>query len=170
MLQICHQEITYDHFKFLFSKVKAVYLYECVVRKKNDEIVPFEKLVKSLRKIKKIHFYDNPSYSSITSNTVKELLKIPHIPKITEVILEKLPEKLDLETFHIYFKRNEHTKFRIRFQNTISETYKIRIEAVVDEIIATKNHDYKIPNIGFAGLPNEKWGKIDSLIRQQNKQ
>uniref|UniRef100_A0A914PG81 Uncharacterized protein n=1 Tax=Panagrolaimus davidi TaxID=227884 RepID=A0A914PG81_9BILA len=170
---------------FLFSKAKVVYLHKSVVRNKNDETVPLEKLVKGLPKIKKINLSDNPTFSSITSNTVKELFKIPRISKVTDVILWKLPETFDLETFYIYFKKNKHTKFRIRFRDAISEAYKIRIVEIVDEIIATENHDYKIPNIGFdykisnigfnhkilnMGFPNEKWGRIDSLIRQQNKQ
>uniref|UniRef100_A0A914P6X8 Uncharacterized protein n=1 Tax=Panagrolaimus davidi TaxID=227884 RepID=A0A914P6X8_9BILA len=102
--------------------------------------------------------------------TFKELLKIPHISKITDVHLCEIPEKFDLETFYIYFEKNKHTEFRLYFADSISEAYKIRVEAIIDEIIATENHDYKIPFIHFASLPYEKWGKIDSLIRQQNKQ
>uniref|UniRef100_A0A914PUZ5 DUF38 domain-containing protein n=1 Tax=Panagrolaimus davidi TaxID=227884 RepID=A0A914PUZ5_9BILA len=168
--QICDQEITYDQFEFIFSKVEVFYLNNCVVRNKNDEIVPLEKLVKTLPKIEKIHFQDTTSCSSITSNTVKELLKIPHFSKITEVVLWEIPEKFDLETFYIYFKKNKHTNFRLHFADSLSEAYKILLEAIVDEIIAAENHGYKIPYFYFAGLQNEKWEKVDLLICQQNKQ
>uniref|UniRef100_A0AC35FH75 Uncharacterized protein n=1 Tax=Panagrolaimus sp. PS1159 TaxID=55785 RepID=A0AC35FH75_9BILA len=110
----------------------------------NDEIVPLEKLVKALPKVKEIRFDDNLISSCITSNTVKELLKIRHISKISQMKLDGIPEKFDLETFYMYFKKNKHTEFRIGFRDdAISEAYKIRIETIVDEIIATENHDYK---------------------------
>uniref|UniRef100_A0A914PMA0 Uncharacterized protein n=1 Tax=Panagrolaimus davidi TaxID=227884 RepID=A0A914PMA0_9BILA len=70
----------------------------------NDETVRLEKLVKALPKVKYFFLRDNLSYSSITTNTVKELLKIPHISKITDIFLWDLPEQFDLETFYIYFK------------------------------------------------------------------
>uniref|UniRef100_A0A914PVP1 Uncharacterized protein n=1 Tax=Panagrolaimus davidi TaxID=227884 RepID=A0A914PVP1_9BILA len=50
------------------------------------------------------------------------------------------------------------------FSDTISEGYKNRIEAIIDEILATENLDYNVPRILFDGLDEEKSTQIHRLF------
>uniref|UniRef100_A0A914Q9T4 Uncharacterized protein n=1 Tax=Panagrolaimus davidi TaxID=227884 RepID=A0A914Q9T4_9BILA len=42
----------------------------------------------------------------------------------------------------------------------ISDTYKIRLETIIDEIIQAEIHYYKVPLIGFHGINEEKHCKL----------
>uniref|UniRef100_A0A914QNS5 Uncharacterized protein n=1 Tax=Panagrolaimus davidi TaxID=227884 RepID=A0A914QNS5_9BILA len=161
--RLLYDVISYENFSFLSSNLKNIVFYNNVVKNENDETVPFEKLIAVLPKIKSIVFYDKIDSSCITKNTVKELLKISHFSKIDKLYFFHIPETFDIETFFTYLKKNKHTKFTISFGNSISETYKNRLEAIVDEIIETEEHDYKIPEIEYNGINGEKLTKLCSL-------
>uniref|UniRef100_A0AC34FKB6 Uncharacterized protein n=1 Tax=Panagrolaimus sp. ES5 TaxID=591445 RepID=A0AC34FKB6_9BILA len=66
-------------------------------------IVPLEKLVKHLPKLKEITI-DVYSDSCITANTVKELCKLPHFTKLIKFELRPITEIFDIDTFYKYFK------------------------------------------------------------------
>uniref|UniRef100_A0A914QBS2 Uncharacterized protein n=1 Tax=Panagrolaimus davidi TaxID=227884 RepID=A0A914QBS2_9BILA len=161
--RLLYDVISYEDFSFLSTNVRKIVLHENIVKNSDGSIVPFENLIAVLPKIKIIFFYDKIDSSCITKNTVKELLKIPHFSKIDRFELFGTTEKFDIETFFTYLKKNKHTKFTISFGNSISETYKNRLEEIVDEIIETEEHDYKIPEIEYNGINGEKLTKLCSL-------
>uniref|UniRef100_A0A914Q860 Uncharacterized protein n=1 Tax=Panagrolaimus davidi TaxID=227884 RepID=A0A914Q860_9BILA len=166
-LSLMNDVIPYKDFLFLSSNLEQIVFHNIIVKNENDEIIPFEKLFAVLPKIKECYFYNNLTCSSITTNTVKELLKMPHFSKINRD-LYYIPEEFDIETFFRYLRKNKHSTFYLRFRSGISETYKNRLEAIVDEILSIENHDYKIPNIYFIDLPNEKWKKLHTIFFSQN--
>uniref|UniRef100_A0A914Y263 Uncharacterized protein n=1 Tax=Panagrolaimus superbus TaxID=310955 RepID=A0A914Y263_9BILA len=86
-----------------------------------------------------------------------------------EKIIEQLPnsfelggirEDFDIDIFYSFMKKNKNTRVHLKFSDQISEEYKARLEAIVDEIIATKNREYKPPLIDFRGLHREKSNKL----------
>uniref|UniRef100_A0A914QU60 Maturase K n=1 Tax=Panagrolaimus davidi TaxID=227884 RepID=A0A914QU60_9BILA len=162
-LHLFYQNLSYNEFLFLASNVEDIGLLEIIVKNENDEIVPLEKLIKALQKIKRIHFRNNLDSSSITTNTVKELVEIPHFSKIEKFKLFKLSELFDIETFFTYLKKNKQTIFCLFFGDSVSDAYKSRLESIIDKIIATEEHDYKPPLIQFSGIPFEKCYSIYSL-------
>uniref|UniRef100_A0A914PUS2 Uncharacterized protein n=1 Tax=Panagrolaimus davidi TaxID=227884 RepID=A0A914PUS2_9BILA len=154
------QNISFNEFLFLTSNVENIKLRHVIVKNEEGSIVPLEKLVKVLPKIKEFEFYDNFNSSCISKNTVKKLLEISHFSKINEFALFNIPESIDIKEFWNYIKKNKFTKFTFYFQETISEGYKNR----VDEIIEAESHDYKIPKINFKTISGEKWEKMVSLL------
>uniref|UniRef100_A0AC35G2P6 Uncharacterized protein n=1 Tax=Panagrolaimus sp. PS1159 TaxID=55785 RepID=A0AC35G2P6_9BILA len=131
----------------------------------NDDgsIVPFEKLIQVLPKIKEFSFTchgASPKLSIITTRTVNELLKFPHFFKIEEFELWDIPEQFDIKTFFNFLKKNKITKSSLYFSRLISEAYKILLETIVDEIVETENHNWLIPNIHFAGIDEDKHRKL----------
>ena len=46
----------------------------------------------------------DPSFPMITSNTVQELVKLPHFSNLTHFSLRKVPEIFDIESFYDYIK------------------------------------------------------------------
>uniref|UniRef100_A0A914PL86 Uncharacterized protein n=1 Tax=Panagrolaimus davidi TaxID=227884 RepID=A0A914PL86_9BILA len=99
----------------------------------------------------------------ISENTVKELSIIPHFSKICEIVLHEIRETFDIETCFAFIKKNKYTRFAIDFHYDISEAYKIRVETVIDEIVQTENHDYKVPYIYFSELDHKKEKKLRTL-------
>uniref|UniRef100_A0A914P064 DUF38 domain-containing protein n=1 Tax=Panagrolaimus davidi TaxID=227884 RepID=A0A914P064_9BILA len=166
-LDLSIQTISYNDFLFISSNVENIELIRVVI--KNEEvpytIVPLEKLVKALPKIKNISLCENQNHMSsiFTRNTVKELLIIPHFSKISKITLHNIPETFDIETFFAFIKKNKITKFRLYFHHSFSAAYKNCLEAIIDEILQTENHDYKVPCICFYGLEEKKWKKLQSL-------
>uniref|UniRef100_A0AC34FVN2 Uncharacterized protein n=1 Tax=Panagrolaimus sp. ES5 TaxID=591445 RepID=A0AC34FVN2_9BILA len=71
------------------------------------------------------------------------------------VAFEKLVENLA--------KQNKQTSFWLHFHHSISAAYKNRLEAIIDEIIETKKHDFKVPFLGFIGFEEQKLLKLRRL-------
>uniref|UniRef100_A0A914PEU8 Uncharacterized protein n=1 Tax=Panagrolaimus davidi TaxID=227884 RepID=A0A914PEU8_9BILA len=116
--------------------------------------------------IQLVFSYLDPSRSCITSNTVKELLELPHFLKLYEFVFDGLPETFDVDAIFAYLKKNKYTEFILRFADSISEEYKVRLEKIVDEILQTETHDYKVPLIRFNGLDAEKYDKLGDLYER----
>uniref|UniRef100_A0A914PQZ6 Uncharacterized protein n=1 Tax=Panagrolaimus davidi TaxID=227884 RepID=A0A914PQZ6_9BILA len=165
-LFLYEETISYDHFVLISSNVEKVALAYVVVRNKEVPytIVPLEKFVKALPKVKEFEFHDKIGFSSFTKNTVKELLTIPHFSKISKINLHNIPETFDIETFFAFIKKNKISKCDLRFADTVSDEYKTRLEAIIDEILQAENHDYKVPIFDFTGLDRQKWTKLRSLF------
>uniref|UniRef100_A0AC34F4Y4 Uncharacterized protein n=1 Tax=Panagrolaimus sp. ES5 TaxID=591445 RepID=A0AC34F4Y4_9BILA len=129
-------------------------------------LVTLEKLVEVLPKLKEFNYFTTtPPGVNITSKTVKKMLKIPHFLNIEKFSLAYIPEVFDIETFYIYMKTNKQTTFRLDFENVISHAYKNRLQAIVDEILATKNHSYKCPVITYYPFDGKKYKKMVDLQR-----
>uniref|UniRef100_A0A914NXN6 Uncharacterized protein n=1 Tax=Panagrolaimus davidi TaxID=227884 RepID=A0A914NXN6_9BILA len=61
-------------------------------------------------------------------------------------------------------KNNEFTEVRLDFGIPLSDGYKIRLNSIVDEILATQNHDYSVPWIGFDGMDDEKYDQLELIV------
>uniref|UniRef100_A0AC35FH69 Uncharacterized protein n=1 Tax=Panagrolaimus sp. PS1159 TaxID=55785 RepID=A0AC35FH69_9BILA len=103
-LDFCKHTFSFNEFVFLASNVEKITLCHVTVKNEDGTIVPLEKIVKVLPKIKEFEFSDNPVFSSFTANTVKELLEIPHLRTIDKFQLFNITEKFDIKTFFTYLK------------------------------------------------------------------
>uniref|UniRef100_A0AC34FP28 Uncharacterized protein n=1 Tax=Panagrolaimus sp. ES5 TaxID=591445 RepID=A0AC34FP28_9BILA len=160
------QILSYDQFMVLAPAVEYLEFIRVTVKYGDGTIVPLEKLFEQLSKAAVIDYRSSGS-EMITSKTSKEVLKIPHFVTLDRFYLYEIPEVFDIESFYVHMKKNKHTNISLHFCNTISEGYKTRLEAIIDEIIAAKNREYKIPRIRFNGLGEEKWRKLNNLYRSQ---
>uniref|UniRef100_A0A914Q1G5 Uncharacterized protein n=1 Tax=Panagrolaimus davidi TaxID=227884 RepID=A0A914Q1G5_9BILA len=152
-----------------------------VVIMNNDEVVPeteegqfyfenavsLESLFKALPNVKKFT-YILPKNSSniITTKTAEELLKIPHFFRLYGFVISQIPEIFDIKSFFGYIRENKKTKINLSFSDQISDEYKARLQKIVDEIIETKNRDYKVPMIYFTGIVNSSFYKMRDLYCQ----
>uniref|UniRef100_A0AC35FQY5 Uncharacterized protein n=1 Tax=Panagrolaimus sp. PS1159 TaxID=55785 RepID=A0AC35FQY5_9BILA len=155
ILNLAGQIISYNEFLFLSTNVENIVLDCVTVKNENGTIVPLENLVKVLPKVYYINI--DRSSSSITSNTVKELLKIPNFSKIDKIVLQDISETFDITMFFEHIKKCKYTKFFLKFSDTISDAYKNRVESIVDEIVSTKTYSYNPPYINFHGISQEKY-------------
>uniref|UniRef100_A0A914PJX3 Uncharacterized protein n=1 Tax=Panagrolaimus davidi TaxID=227884 RepID=A0A914PJX3_9BILA len=152
-LFIYNQNIFFHDLSLLFESAEKIYFTDVCVKNDDGSIVSVEKIVEIAVKAKSFTFRGG----SITSKTMKELLKIPNFLKLDEFYMYHISEDFDLETFYNYMKKNKTTKFWFYFENQISEAYKNRIETIIDEIITTKKFDYKPPVLAFNGDDHEKF-------------
>uniref|UniRef100_A0AC34FI50 DUF38 domain-containing protein n=1 Tax=Panagrolaimus sp. ES5 TaxID=591445 RepID=A0AC34FI50_9BILA len=162
-LYLAVQELSFKDFLSLSSHVEKCVLSHVVVKNEDSSIVPSEKLVEVLDKAKSIRIFDNPGSSSITCDTVKKLIEIPRFSKLDKFELINIPESFDIDAIFAFVKKNKHTKFELWFCD-LSEVYKARVEAIIDEIIEAETHEYKVPYITFNGLHPEKRNKIIDLL------
>uniref|UniRef100_A0AC34FW11 Uncharacterized protein n=1 Tax=Panagrolaimus sp. ES5 TaxID=591445 RepID=A0AC34FW11_9BILA len=148
--------LSFDHFCYLNQSTENIDLWRITVKYDDGSIVPFEKLIEALPKLKNIRFEPVKAVSNIASKTVGELVKMPHFSWIKYFNMSDVPETFDLNAFYIYMKKNQLTKFHLKFDDSISNAYKSRLEGIIDEIIATKTHDYKPPILHYRGLDGKK--------------
>uniref|UniRef100_A0AC35G5E8 Uncharacterized protein n=1 Tax=Panagrolaimus sp. PS1159 TaxID=55785 RepID=A0AC35G5E8_9BILA len=103
---------------------KGIDLRDSVLKYKNGNFVELEKILESFPNADKII---SPLNSKITSQTVKNLLKIPHFAKLKYFIVKNVPEEFDIERFFIYIKTSQYTSIGLIFsKNSISEAYQNR--------------------------------------------
>uniref|UniRef100_A0A914QAQ4 Uncharacterized protein n=1 Tax=Panagrolaimus davidi TaxID=227884 RepID=A0A914QAQ4_9BILA len=150
----------------IFTKTAEDIIFNKVTIKDSDgSIVSLEKIFKAFFNAKKFEFYSYSTLSNITSKTFNELLKIPHFSKLQLMSLNNIPDTFDIETFYVYLKKNNTTKFDLIFDNSISASYKIRLEEIIDEILSTEVFNYKVPFIDFDGLEIEKAFKLECICK-----
>uniref|UniRef100_A0AC34FSL2 DUF38 domain-containing protein n=1 Tax=Panagrolaimus sp. ES5 TaxID=591445 RepID=A0AC34FSL2_9BILA len=162
------QILSFKEFLFLSSNVQHIVLNCTVVKNEDGSVVPLEKLVAVLPNVKIVEFYDSTP-SSISKNTVQELLMLPHFSTINKFEFYNVPEIFDFVMFFDYMKTNKHTDFVFWLRDLISEDYKNRIEAIIDEILESQIYEFKIPLIRGAGIDDEKWIKLYVLWDRQMK-
>uniref|UniRef100_A0A914PTR1 DUF38 domain-containing protein n=1 Tax=Panagrolaimus davidi TaxID=227884 RepID=A0A914PTR1_9BILA len=172
---VIHDQIlSFNDLMVIASKCEKLFLSNVVIMK-NDDIVPeteedavsLEALLKALPNVKSFtyHLREN-SLNIITSKTVEELLKIPHFLSLNIFQITEIPEIFDIETFYCHIKENKKTKTELYFSDQISDEFKIRLQTIVDEILETKNRDYKVPYFGFSGMTRSSHDKMCALCRQ----
>uniref|UniRef100_A0AC34G6X7 Uncharacterized protein n=1 Tax=Panagrolaimus sp. ES5 TaxID=591445 RepID=A0AC34G6X7_9BILA len=145
-LSLINQICSFDEFMVLASSnVEALRLFRVTVKYGDGTEVHLEKIVEQLPKVKSIDIYCPPNTSMITSKTMQELCKIPHFAKLDYFTLMDIPEAFNLESFSSYMKKNKITCVDLGFCDSISDGYKGRLEALVDEIIEADNREYKSP-------------------------
>uniref|UniRef100_A0AC35GLG4 Uncharacterized protein n=1 Tax=Panagrolaimus sp. PS1159 TaxID=55785 RepID=A0AC35GLG4_9BILA len=75
-----------------------------------------------------------------------------------------IPEDFNIERFYGYIKKNNKTQIRLHFSQLISNQYKNRVKLIIDEILKTKNHNYKVPHIVFPGMNESSIRKLYNLF------
>uniref|UniRef100_A0A914PK50 DUF38 domain-containing protein n=1 Tax=Panagrolaimus davidi TaxID=227884 RepID=A0A914PK50_9BILA len=160
------QILTFKEFLFLSSNVEDITLNCTTIKNEDDTVIAFEEIVKVIPKAKHIDIQDNIPYK-VTSKTMKELLKIPHFPKIYEISFYGITDDFDITTFCKYMKVNKYTRFRIDFSPPLSNAYIFRLNKIIDEAIGTKNHDFKVPCFYFPGCNMQNYWKMQSLYYQR---
>uniref|UniRef100_A0A914QLH2 Uncharacterized protein n=1 Tax=Panagrolaimus davidi TaxID=227884 RepID=A0A914QLH2_9BILA len=159
------QNMSYSEFLLISTNAEKLDFYNVTVKNEDASIVPLEKLVEVAVKVRYINLYFDENDTSITSETAKNLLKIPHFLSLEQCTLHGMPEVFDIETFCLHFRKNKVTDFDFRFLPTISQAHKERLEAIIVEIISTESHDFQIPMIGFDGQNRENYEKLFNLLR-----
>uniref|UniRef100_A0AC35G1J5 Uncharacterized protein n=1 Tax=Panagrolaimus sp. PS1159 TaxID=55785 RepID=A0AC35G1J5_9BILA len=153
----------------MFTKTAEDIIFDTVIVKDSDgSIVSLEKIFKAFINAKNFEFYSYSTFSNITSKTFNELLRIPHFSKLQSMTLNSIPDIFDIETFYIYLKKNNTTKFDLIFHKSISAPYRIRLEEIIDEILSTEVFDYKVPFIDFDGLEFEKASRLFDIFYYDN--
>uniref|UniRef100_A0A914QJ39 Uncharacterized protein n=1 Tax=Panagrolaimus davidi TaxID=227884 RepID=A0A914QJ39_9BILA len=97
---------------------------------------------------------------TITSKTMKELTKLPNFLRLDACTLYNLTDVFDINAFYSYMKKNQHTKCFLEFDEQISDAFKNQLKTIVDEILETRQFNYKPPFINFIGLDSQKYEKL----------
>uniref|UniRef100_A0A914YFQ6 Uncharacterized protein n=1 Tax=Panagrolaimus superbus TaxID=310955 RepID=A0A914YFQ6_9BILA len=155
-LNLYDQVISLKERIFLCSYVKDLILNQVTVKYDNGTVVAFEKLIEQFPQLNVFEFTFTTPSNNISKNTFKELWKISYLSNYHCFYLYNIPENFEIDSFYSYMKKNKNTRVSLEFSDQISEEYKARLEAIVDEIIETQNHEYKPPYIKFPGMNGEK--------------
>uniref|UniRef100_A0A914PMA5 Uncharacterized protein n=1 Tax=Panagrolaimus davidi TaxID=227884 RepID=A0A914PMA5_9BILA len=137
-LNLSEQVITFHDLSLLISFAEVIYFYNVTFKNENGSNVALEEVVEIAVNAKNIKILSNTALTNISSKTFNELLKIPHFTQLDYFCMEKIPHTFDIEAFYVFMKNNRTTKFRLHFDDSVSQVYKNRTEEIVDEILATK--------------------------------
>uniref|UniRef100_A0A914QDS1 Uncharacterized protein n=1 Tax=Panagrolaimus davidi TaxID=227884 RepID=A0A914QDS1_9BILA len=160
-----NQNVFYNDLVLLGSSVEEISFREVTVKYNDDSNVELEKIVVAFPQAKTFEWLSYEVLSSIKKETFKELVKLPNFAKFDTFCINHIPETFDLETFFEYIKENKHTTFELAFDDSISLPYKIRIEAIIDEILQTKPLNYKAPLLNFTEINQQKLRLLSYLHR-----
>uniref|UniRef100_A0AC35GA60 Uncharacterized protein n=1 Tax=Panagrolaimus sp. PS1159 TaxID=55785 RepID=A0AC35GA60_9BILA len=166
-LRIDNQNIYYREFLFLSENVEECSIFDCGVADDDGTIVMLENLLKALPKVTSFRLPFNLAFPNITSKTVQEMIKLSHFSTLIYFSLSKVPEIFDMESFYVYIKRNEKTKICLSFDNLVSEDYKNRLQAIINEIVETENHHYNVPMIKFRGQNKSRYNRLHELYSKK---
>uniref|UniRef100_A0A914ZB38 Uncharacterized protein n=1 Tax=Panagrolaimus superbus TaxID=310955 RepID=A0A914ZB38_9BILA len=131
---------------FLCSDVRDLTLEAGTVKNDDGTIVLFEKLIKQLPNVKQFDYTFTTPSDNTSKITFKELWKISNLSNYDDFYLSNIPEDFDINSFYSFMKKNKKIRIRLDFSDTISEEYKVPLEAIINEIIGTHNHGYKPPS------------------------
>uniref|UniRef100_A0A914Q6Z1 Uncharacterized protein n=1 Tax=Panagrolaimus davidi TaxID=227884 RepID=A0A914Q6Z1_9BILA len=162
-LSLLNQVISYRDLPLLISSAEMIHFDEVVVKHEHGSNVDVQKIVEIASKATLIHI----TRPTITSKTMVELLKIPNFSTLRRFTLENVPEVFDIETFYVHMKKNKTTNFRLDFDESISDDYMKRLDEITNEVIATKEFDYKPVFIHFRELDYERWNMLEDIYYQK---
>uniref|UniRef100_A0A914P8Z5 Uncharacterized protein n=1 Tax=Panagrolaimus davidi TaxID=227884 RepID=A0A914P8Z5_9BILA len=155
-LHLHSQVVSFNDLSLLILSAERIKFINVVVKHADNSDVPLEDIVAIAIKAYKI----SATKPTITSETMKELTKLPNLLKLDYFSLYRLSEVFDVDEFYDYMKKNKHTNFYISFDPQISDAFKNQLETIVDEILETKQFNYKPPIIDFYGLDIQKYEKL----------
>uniref|UniRef100_A0A914YK29 Uncharacterized protein n=1 Tax=Panagrolaimus superbus TaxID=310955 RepID=A0A914YK29_9BILA len=144
-LILYNQIISFNKLMFLCSSVEHLDLHRVNVKYNDGTQVSFEKLVEGLPQLTKMDFTFATNNTSKT--TFNALWEISHILNYNYFYLGNIPEDFDIENFHSFLKKNKKTWICLSFSDAISEEYKARLKAIIDEIINAENPKHGLPVI-----------------------
>uniref|UniRef100_A0AC34G2K4 Uncharacterized protein n=1 Tax=Panagrolaimus sp. ES5 TaxID=591445 RepID=A0AC34G2K4_9BILA len=150
--EINNQNLSFKDFCFITSNVGQIpHLEGLTIKYDNGKVVPLEKILEVFPELSEFHWDIMGTPNIITSETVKELLKFQNFGNIDFFDLTDVPEIFDIESFYAHIKKNKNTFIGIAFCDDISQEYKNRLQAIVNEILQTENREYTMPLIEFPG-------------------
>uniref|UniRef100_A0A914QK35 Uncharacterized protein n=1 Tax=Panagrolaimus davidi TaxID=227884 RepID=A0A914QK35_9BILA len=155
-ISVSDQIISFNDLSLIISSAELISFNNVIVKHADSSDVPLEDVVAIAIKACKI-WVDKPT---ITPKTMKELTKLSHFLKLDGFVLYCLTEVFDIDEFYGYMKKNQHTKLFLTFDEQISDAFKNRLKTIVDEILGTKEFDYKPPVINFTGIDSQKFNKL----------
>uniref|UniRef100_A0A914QGA8 Uncharacterized protein n=1 Tax=Panagrolaimus davidi TaxID=227884 RepID=A0A914QGA8_9BILA len=173
-LFLSDQIISYNDLSLLISSAERIGFIDVFAKYADSSDVQLEDIVAIAIKAYEISVIK----PTITSKTMKELTKLANFTKLDNLNLHNLSEVFDIDAFYCYMKKNQQTKLHISFDEQISEGYMNRLETIVDEILETKQFNYKLvaeilgtnqfdykpPFIGFTGLDIQKFRKLCQIF------
>uniref|UniRef100_A0A914P6M7 Uncharacterized protein n=1 Tax=Panagrolaimus davidi TaxID=227884 RepID=A0A914P6M7_9BILA len=163
VLSISRHDVDYYDLLHLLPSAEKIFMMNVTVKYENGSIVALEEFVSMAVKAKIIRL--NSTHLSITSETMKYLLQIPHFGTLCLFLISNIPESFDLDTFYAHMKKNKLTKFRLVFNHPISDAYKTRLEAIFNEIYETEIHDYRPALIKYPRGDDVKYNRlVDKFI------
>uniref|UniRef100_A0A914QCR8 Uncharacterized protein n=1 Tax=Panagrolaimus davidi TaxID=227884 RepID=A0A914QCR8_9BILA len=159
-LYLWSQVVSFNDLSLIISSAEEIYLENVIVKNADTSYVPLEVIVAIAIKAKEISVEE----PKITPKTMKELTKLPNFSKFEYFSLSNLSEVFDIDVFYSYMKENSHTEFFLTFDEQISEGYMNRIETIIDEILETKQFNYKPPFLDSAGLDLQKYRTLRHIF------
>uniref|UniRef100_A0AC35G567 DUF38 domain-containing protein n=1 Tax=Panagrolaimus sp. PS1159 TaxID=55785 RepID=A0AC35G567_9BILA len=112
-LSLTEQIITWKEFLLLTSSKGVKYCDFDMIEIKDDknEAVLFEKILEQLPSLKWFDVLFKDGDSSITSNTVTNILKLPTFNYLEKFYVRNIPETFDLESFEIFLQNHKNACF-----------------------------------------------------------
>uniref|UniRef100_A0A914QBZ7 Uncharacterized protein n=1 Tax=Panagrolaimus davidi TaxID=227884 RepID=A0A914QBZ7_9BILA len=162
-LYLSDQIISYRDLPLIISSAERIHFMNVTVKHADSSDVPLEDIVAIAIKAYKISV-DKPT---IIPKTMKELTKLPNFKKLDDFTLYNLSEVFDIDAFYSNVKKNSHTRFFLFFDKQISVGYMNRLQTIVDEILETKEFNYKPPVIYFTGIDFQKYNKLYQIYHSQ---
>ena len=103
-LSLSHQNVSFNEFKKFTSSrsFEILYLYKTTVKTDDGTIVPIEKLIEVLPKLRRFDYDDvtgDDGLQAITSETAAKLVIIPHFHQIEYFSMERIPESFNNDAF-----------------------------------------------------------------------
>uniref|UniRef100_A0A914ZGX1 Uncharacterized protein n=1 Tax=Panagrolaimus superbus TaxID=310955 RepID=A0A914ZGX1_9BILA len=163
-LIFCYQVISLNEFMLLCSSAKVLTLRKVTVKNDDGTEVSFEKLFEQLPQLKEIEITFTTPSNNTPKKTFKEFWEIPQLSIYDNFCLCDIPEIFDINSFYSFMKKNKNAKIFLSFSDEISEECKTRLEAIIDEITETENHEYKVPFIRFPGIDEKRFNKLFNIF------
>uniref|UniRef100_A0A914PHD7 Uncharacterized protein n=1 Tax=Panagrolaimus davidi TaxID=227884 RepID=A0A914PHD7_9BILA len=161
-LSLTKQNIFFDEYLMLALNVKLLAFVDVIVKNLDGTLTSVEKLVEGASKLKEFCLF-NVAVPSPPSTFV-ELLKLPQFFTLDNFVWAGISEGFDIVKCFNYIKKNKvQTKFFLCFTDQLSDEYQNLLELIIDEIIETEKHEYQPPFIGYQGMNDEKYKKIESI-------
>uniref|UniRef100_A0AC35GI74 Uncharacterized protein n=1 Tax=Panagrolaimus sp. PS1159 TaxID=55785 RepID=A0AC35GI74_9BILA len=166
-LTIINQDIALNDLSLLLSSAEYIAFDDVIVKDENNSIVGIENIVEvAAAKNAKSFTIVKPT---ITPLTMIKLKKISFPPKFDNFSMKDIPETFDLEAFSVFMKKNKTIFFALEFDPSISDSYKTKLEAIINEILSTKVLTFKPPKLYFYGINDEKHQKLCGYFYQPLK-
>uniref|UniRef100_A0AC34FLA4 DUF38 domain-containing protein n=1 Tax=Panagrolaimus sp. ES5 TaxID=591445 RepID=A0AC34FLA4_9BILA len=138
------QRMHLEQISTLKSSVKFLHLNMVMLISQNNKKISFAKIIENLQFLEIFIFHPinvlmmdkTIHYDAFETNSVKELLKIPHFTNLKKLELCNISGNFEIETFYYSFlKTNKIMDVHLRFLGEISEDYKQKISTIIDEIL-----------------------------------
>uniref|UniRef100_A0A914QBT1 Uncharacterized protein n=1 Tax=Panagrolaimus davidi TaxID=227884 RepID=A0A914QBT1_9BILA len=151
-ISVSDQIISFNDLSLIISSAEWIDFINVIVKHADSSDIPLEDII-AIAVNAKFVSVDKPT---ITAKTMKELTKLANFLKLDGLTLSHLTEVFDIDVFYDYMKKNQHTKFYISFFPQPSDAFKNRLKTIADEILETKEFDYKPHVIYFTGVGLQK--------------